>query len=144
MKFSEILSISGQPGLFRYLAQGKSGIIIESLAEGKRMQVSANSRISSLSDIAIYTEAEDMPLAEVFQTMFNSLEGAAALNHKSDINELVTAFEEYLPTYDKYRVRHSDIKKVFQWYNLLQGAGLTQFIETEEAESAEESVSTEE
>lgn len=132
MKFTEVIAISGQPGLFKYLAQGKTGIIIESLSDGKRSQVTANAKVSTLGDIAIYTESEDMPLAEVFQSMSDKLNGGPAISYKSDTKELAKAFEEYLPTYDKYRVRASDIKKVFSWYNLLQGAGMTQFVEKEE------------
>lgn len=137
MKFKEVLAISGQPGLFKYLAQGKSGIIIESLADGKRSQVAASAKVSTLVDIAIYTEGEDMPLAEVFQAMSDKLNGGAAIAHKSDTAALAAAFGEFLPTYDKYRVRASDIKKVFSWYNLLQGVGMTQFVETEETKKEE-------
>lgn len=138
MKFTEVLAISGQPGLFKYLAQGKSGIIIESLADGKRSQVAASAKVSTLGDIAIYTEGEDMPLAEVFQAMSDKLNGGAAVSHKSSTEVLAAAFEEYLPTYDKYRVRASDIKKVFSWYNLLQGSGMTKFVEDPATESTEE------
>lgn len=138
MKFTEVLAISGQPGLFKYLAQGKSGIIIESLADGKRSQVTASAKVSTLGDIAIYTEGEDMPLAQVFQSISDKLNGGAAISHKADTKELAAAFEEYLPTYDKYRVRASDIKKVFSWYNILQGAGMTKFVEEPTEESKEE------
>lgn len=132
MKFSEVLAISGQQGLFKYLAQGKTGIIIESLMDGKRMQVPSNARVSTLNDISMYTEADDVLLATVFQNMSDKLEGGAALSHKAPSEELAEAFADYLPNYDKYRVRQSDIKKVFSWYNILQGAGMTQFVEEEE------------
>ena len=139
MKFSEVLAISGQPGLFKYLAQGKSGIIVESLSDAKRFQINASSKVSTLGDIAIYTEGEDVPLSEVFQSMSDKLTGGAAISHKSATTELATKFEEYLPDYDKYRVRASDIKKVFAWYNILQAIGMTSFIEAEtEEEQAQE------
>lgn len=143
MKFSEILAISGQPGLFKYLAQGKGGIIIESLTDGRRSQVSSSSRVSTLTDIAIYTEGEDKPLSEVFQNMCEMLNGEAALSHKSNPDELTAAFELYLPEYDKYRVRLSDIKKVFQWYNVLQAAGMREFVEAEEEANEEETLTEE-
>lgn len=138
MKFTEVLAISGQPGLFKYLAQGKSGIIVESLADAKRFQINASSKVSTLGDIAIYTDGEDMPLAEVFQSMSDKLEGGAAISHKSSTEDLAAAFAEYLPTYDRYRVRASDIKKVFSWYNLLQATGMTKFIEEKTEETNEE------
>lgn len=138
MKFTEVLAISGQPGLFKYLTQGKSGIIIESLSDGKRSQVTASAKVSTLGDIAIYTEGEDMPLSQVFQAMSDKLNGGPAMSHKSDTKELAASFEEFLPTYDKYRVRASDIKKVFVWYNILQGAGMTNFIEEPAEEKKEE------
>lgn len=139
MKFTEVLAISGQPGLFKYLAHGKSGIIVESLVDGKRSQVTASSKVSTLGDIAIYTDGEDKPLAEVFQAMSDALNGGAAISHKADTRELAAAFAQYLPDYDRDRVRASDIKKVFSWYNMLQSTGMTKFVEepTEET-SAEE------
>lgn len=141
MKFTEVLAISGQPGLFKYLAQGKSGIIVESLSDAKRFQISASSKVSTLSDIAIYTDSEDVPLSEVFQSMSDKLSSGAALSHKSATTELAEKFEEYLPEYDKYRVRASDIKKVFAWYNLLQQTGMTTFVEAE-AEEVQETEET--
>ena len=143
MKFSEVLAISGQPGLFKYLAQGKTGIIVESLSDAKRFQINASSKVSTLGDIAIYTEGEDVPLSEVFQAMSDKLSGGIAISHKSATTELAAKFEEYLPEYDKYRVRASDIKKVFAWYNLLQQTGMTTFVEAEtEAEETQESEET--
>lgn len=143
MKFTEVLAISGRPGLFKYLAQGKSGIIVESLSDGNRFQVDASSKVSTLADIAIYTEAEDMPLSEVFQTISDKLKGGAAIDHKSQTDKLAEAFEEYVPSYDKYRVRASDIKKVFSWYNTLQAAGLSCFVEEEVKEEVKEEIKEE-
>lgn len=137
MKFSEVIAISGQPGLFMYLAQSKAGIIVESLVDKRRFPVSATAKVSSLNDIAIYTESEDMPLSQVFQSMYDKLEGKEAISPKSDIKELVKAFGEYLPTYDKDRVHNSDIKKVFTWYNMLVAYGMTEFVEKEEEQKEE-------
>lgn len=137
MKFSEVIAISGQPGLFMYLAQSKAGIIVESLMDKRRFPVSATAKVSSLNDIAIYTEGEDMPLSQVFQVMSDKLEGKEAINAKSDIKELVKTFGEYLPSYDKDRVHNSDIKKVFTWYNMLVAYGMTEFVEKEEEQKEE-------
>lgn len=137
MKFSEVIAISGQPGLFMYLAQSKAGIIVESLIDKRRFPVSATAKVSSLNDIAIYTEGEDMPLSQVFQAMYDKLEGKEAISAKADIKELVKAFGEYLPSYDKERVHNSDIKKVFSWYNMLVAYGMTEFVQPEEEQTEE-------
>lgn len=137
MKFNEILSIANMPGLYAYLAQGKSGIIVEALTDNRRTVVSSTARVSALSDIAIYTEGEDMPLSEVFQTMSDMLEGKEAISHKSSANELATAFATYIPSYDTDRVRASDIKKVFAWYNLLITNGMTEFVSAEDENEEE-------
>ena len=137
MKFNEILSIASMPGLYAYLAQAKSGIIVEALADNRRIVVSSTARVSALSDIAIYTEGEDMPLAEVFQAMSDMLEGKEAISHKSPSVELAAALATYVPSYDTDRVRASDIKKVFAWYNLLVANGMTEFV-IEEDENEEE------
>lgn len=129
MKFSEIISISGQPGLFKYVAQAKNGIIVESLSDKKRSSVASTSRVSALSDIAIFTEGEEMPLAKVFTAMYERLGGKEALNHKSEPAKLAAAFAEYLPVYDRERVHASDLKKVFMWYNILVSEGMTTFEE---------------
>lgn len=138
MKFNEILSIAGQPGLYRFLTQGKAGIIVESLADQRRFPVSANAKVSSLTDIAIYTETEDRPLSEIFQTMYEKLGGKEALDAKSSPEELAKALEQFIPDYDKERVHKSDIKKLFSWYNLLVANGMTQFVEEETEEQQEE------
>lgn len=141
MKFSEILSISEKPGLFKYLAQTNNGIIVESLIDAKRFPVSSTARVSTLIDIAIYTEGEDMPLADIFQIMHDKLEGKQSISHKSSAKELVNTFVDFIPSFDRDRVHTSDLKKVFQWYNLLQAAGMTDYNseleDTEEEESAE-------
>ena len=137
MKFSEVLAIAGQSGLYKYLAHGKNGIIVESLADGRRFPVPSSAQVSALRDISIYTELEDKPLSEVFETMFEKLEGKPALSHKSAPAELAAAFAEYLPDYDQARVHASDIRKVFMWYNILQGTGMTEFVEKEEEAPAE-------
>ena len=142
MKFSEILSISGQSGLFKYVAQANNGIIVESLVDAKRTAIPSNAKVSALIDIAIYTDGEDLPIADIFQTMFDKLEGKQSIDHKSASNLLVTAFSDFVPTFDTDRVHTSDLKKVFQWYNLLQAAGMVDF--NSELKDVEEEETTEE
>ena len=131
MNFKDILAISGQSGLYKFVAQSRNGIIVESLANGTRSCASASARVSALSEIAIFTEGEDMPLAKVFQNIYEKQGGKEAISPKSTPEELKRFFAEVLPEYDRDRVHVSDMKKVVAWYNLLIAAGVTQF-ETEE------------
>lgn len=114
-----ILSISGQPGLFKQITQGKNSIIVESLLTGKRMPAFITSRISALQDVAIYTADEEEQLIEVFISLFEYSEGKTILSSKSSKEEMIEVFVAVLPNYDDERVYISDIKKVIAWYNLL-------------------------
>ncbi|HXK81897.1 MAG TPA: DUF5606 domain-containing protein [Bacteroidales bacterium] len=114
-----ILSISGQPGLFKQITQGKNNIIVESLVTGKRMPAFITARISALQDVAIYTTGEEKPLVEVLINLFKNSEGKQVLGSKSDKDEMIALFAEVLPDYDSEKVYVSDIKKIFSWYNLL-------------------------
>ncbi len=135
MELSEILAISGQPGLFKYVAQSQRGVIVESLIDGKRMNASATSRVSALTEISMFTEGEDIPLAEVFTRIYAHTGGKEAISPKSTPEQLKAAFAEVLPEYDRDRVHVSDIKKCFSWFNILVGAGFTEFkLPTEESE----------
>jgi hypothetical protein len=136
-----ILSISGQSGLFKMVAEAKNNIIVESLDTQKRMPVYSTSKVSALEDIAIYTETSDVPLKDILKAISEKEEGGIALSHKSSGGELKKYFEEVVPDYDKDRVYVSDIKKVLQWYNTLQGKDMLDFTEVEE--DTEEAVSTE-
>lgn len=135
MELQDILAIAGQPGLFKYVARSNNGVIVESLIDQKRMNASGTSKISSLAEIAIYTEAEDMPLWKVFQSIFAHTEGKEAISPKADAAQLKKYFTDVLPDYDRDRVHISDIKKVFAWYNILVGAGMTDFTVEEEPEN---------
>ncbi len=128
----DILSISGYGGLFKFISQGRTGIIVESLEDKKRMNASATAKISALEDIAIFTDTEDIPLKDVFKAIFEKEDGGAAINHKSSANELKAYFEEVLPDYDRDRVYVSDIKKVLNWYNTLHKFEMLNFDEEEE------------
>ena len=114
-----LLAIAGQRGLFKVVSQAKNSIIVESLLDGKRLPAYATSRISALEDISIYTEEEDVKLAEVFKAIYVKENGGKAIDVKSSGQELKKYFEAVLPTYDKDRVYVSDIKKVLGWYNIL-------------------------
>ena len=127
MELKEILAISGQPGLYKYVAQSTRGVIVESLLDGRRMNASAQSRVSALSEISMFTEGDDIPLADVFTRIYEHAGGKEAISPKSSPEELKAAFAEVLPEYDRERVHVSDIKKCFAWYNTLLQAGFTEF-----------------
>ncbi len=126
-----ILAISGQPGLFKVISEGRNSVIVESLLTGKKSTAYASAKMSTLEDIAIYTLNEDIPLKEVFKKIAEKENGGAALAAKSSNEELKDYFETILPQFDKERVYVSDIKKVIQWYNLLQEKEMLNFEATE-------------
>ena len=129
-----ILAISGQPGLFKLLAESKNNIIVESLETGKRMPAYSTTKISALEDIAIYSDTEDVPLKEVLKAIYEKEDGEKSISHKSSGNELKNYFEEVLPNYDRERVYVSDIKKVILWYNILQEKEMLDFSEDVESD----------
>ncbi len=135
MDLSKILSIAGKPGLFEMVSQSKSGLIVESLTDGRRIPAFSHERISSLEEISLFTDVDDVPLREVFQILFKREEGKKTISHKSSANELKELMEEILPNYDKERVYVSDIKKLINWYNLLVEKG---FIDMEEPKESEQ------
>ncbi|MBR5055586.1 MAG: DUF5606 domain-containing protein, partial [Bacteroidales bacterium] len=108
----KILSISGEHGLFRYLAQAKAGLIAENLESGKRATFGAHARVSALADIAIYTETEELPLKEVLRRMVDKLKGAEAISAKSDARQIEKFFAEIVPDYDADRFYVSHMKKI--------------------------------
>ncbi|MCH2225208.1 MAG: DUF5606 domain-containing protein [Crocinitomicaceae bacterium] len=123
MDLSGIISISGRPGLYKVITQGKNSIIVESLIDGKRFPAYATDRISALDDISIYTLEGDTPLKEIFSDIYTKEDGGKAPSHKQDAATLQSYLLEILPDYDEERVYTSDIKKLFQWYNLLLSSG---------------------
>ncbi len=133
-----ILSVSGQSGLYKMIAEAKNNIIVESLETGKRMPVYSNSKVSSLEDIAIYTESDDMPLKEVFKAINDMESGGPAISHKTSNNELKAYFEKAVPSFDKDRVYVSDIKKVILWYNTLLEKDMLDFSEEEDSSDEQE------
>ena len=142
MSLEKILTISGKPGLYQLQNQTRSGFLATSLVDGKKISVSAKQNVSILSEIAIYTLTEELPLSEVFIKISNKENGGEAISHKSTRDELEEYFFGILPDYDEDRVYPSDIKKVVQWYNLLTKHGVINFkkesTEASEANSEEE------
>lgn len=131
-----ILSIAGKPGLYALVSRGNRMLIVEALETGKRVPAYANDRITSLNDIAIYTEDEEVPLLDVLEAVKKKENGAeTAFNFKkASKEELFSYFEEVLPKFDQDRVHPSDIKKLLSWYNLLVKSGNTDFAEETQEE----------
>ena len=138
MELDKILSISGKPGLYELKAQTRGGFVAESMLDGKKISVNMRHNVSLLSEIAIYTYTEEVPLREIFQKMKEKENGGESINHKESKQKLESYFREVLPEYDEDRVYVSDIKKIIQWYNLLVSKGITDFEKPEEEKSDEE------
>ena len=133
MSFQKILAISGKPGLFELKIQTRTGFVAESLLDGKKVTVGMRSNVSLLSEIAVYTYTEEVRLAEVFKAIATKENDGLALSHKESDATLREYFRTILPEFDEDRVYTSDIKKILNWYNLLQPKGYV----TVEALSAE-------
>lgn len=138
MNLDKILAISGKPGLYELKAQTRTGFVAESLTDKKKISVSLRHNVSILSEIAIYTYAEEVPLREVFQKIQAKENGEKTIGHKENKKVLEAYFREILPEYDEDRVYGSDIKKVIQWYNLLIENKVTDFSEKEDTEVKKE------
>ena len=142
MNVEKILTIAGKPGLFALKLQTRSGFLAESLLDGKKITVGLRSNVSLLSEISMYTYTEEKPLVEIMRAIaIKENEGPTSVSHKEDNAKLVAYFQEVLPDYDEDRVYASDIKKLLNWYNILQAKGMVSKVEsTAEApvENAEE------
>ena len=141
MNLEKVLSISGKPGLYELKLQTRSGFVAESLSDGKKISVSLKNNVSLLSEISMYTYTEEKPLSEIMRTIaIKENEGPTAVSHKEDTAKLIAYFKEILPDYDADRVYASDIKKVLNWYGILQAKGMVSKIEPSEdkIENAEE------
>ena len=136
---SKILAISGQSGLYLYISQARNGAIVEALSDKKRSSVGMTSKITSLADISIYTDDEEVKLQDVFVSMKEVLGEADAPSSKSSADELKALFEKALPAYDRDRFYVSHMKKVVDWYNNLKKYASLDFVNPEEEseESAE-------
>lgn len=129
---TKILSISGQNGLYLYVSQARNGAIVEALTDKKRTVFGMNSKITSLADISIYTDDEEVKLQQVFLNMKEVLGDADAPSAKSRPEELKALFEKALPTYDRDRFYVSHMKKVVEWYNFLKKYASLDFVNPEE------------
>ncbi len=138
MELKDILAISGQPGLYKYVARSQRGVIVEALADGKRMNAALSSKMSALTEISMFTENEDIALAEVLTRIYAHTAGKEAISHKESPEKIKEYMAAVLPEYDRERVHVSDMKKLFQWYNILVAAGMTEFKLPEEEQPAEE------
>jgi hypothetical protein len=139
MALEKILSVAGKPGLYKLITQTRSGFVAESLLDGKRISVGLRSNVSVLSEIAIYTLEEELPLRAVFLKIQEKENGGkTSVGHKEDKLKLEEYFFEVLPNYDEDRVYASDIKKIIQWYNILVDKDIADFSENEKEPSPEE------
>lgn len=124
MNLEGIISVSGKPGLYKVVSKRKNGLIVESIPEKKKLNIFALDKVSALEDISIYTYDDDIPLKEVYKSLFELENGKASIDSTESGDKLRAKMEEVLPDFDQDRVYSSDLKKLFQWYNLLISADL--------------------
>lgn len=141
----DILSISGHSGLYKLVAQSSKSIIVESLETHQKMPVYFTSKVSALEDIAIYTDDEEVPLAQVFEKIYKmENKGETSVSAKSANEDIKDYFGDVLPDYDKERVYVSDMKKVISWYNILLKQNMLNFEEEKKEEAPTEPIKAEE
>jgi hypothetical protein len=119
MDLKDIISISGKSGLFSTVGKSKNNVIVESIIDKKRFPIFNTNRISALSDISIYTYEEEVLLSDIYRKIYESNDGKPTIDYTEGTEKLRAKLEEFVPNYDKEQVYNSDIKKLFQWYNLL-------------------------
>ena len=135
---TKVLAISGQSGLYLYVSQARNGAIVEAMSDGKRSSVGMTSKLTSLADISIYTDDEEVKLQQVFLNMKEVLGDADAPSAKSAPEELKALFEKALPAYDRDRFYVSHMKKVVEWYNHLKKYASLDFVNPDEEVSEQE------
>lgn len=135
MDLKDIISISGKSGLFSVVGKSKNNVIVESIIDKKRFPIFNSNKISALSDISIYTYDEEILLSDIYRKIFESNDGKKTIIHTEDISKLRKKLEEFVPNYDKEQVYNSDIKKLFQWYNILHD---TKNLKLKKAESVKD------
>ncbi len=141
----KILSISGRPGLYKLVSYGKNMLLVEELADGHRFPVHSRERVMSLGDISIFTTSEDLPLSQVMENIGKKFDNKAIdAKAYSTPDQLHEFFGSVLENWDPDRVHNSDIKKIISWYNILIGAGITDFTAKEEEEPNTEDAPAEE
>lgn len=135
---TKILAVSGQHGLFEYVAQARNGVIAESLSDRRRTVLGATSRISTLADISIYTSEGEMKLADVFLAVNKALDGADAPSSKAPEKEVVALFEKAVPDYDADRFYVSHMRKILDWYSQIVKYASLDFVKEEEEKTDDE------
>jgi hypothetical protein len=135
MDLSGIISVTGMSGLYKVISQTKSGLIVESLTDGKRLPVYSTSKLSSLDDISIYGQGDDIPLKNILRSIRDSKSGTSVPTSKDSNDVIKAAFAEFVPEFDEDRVYASDMKKVFVWYTLLNEKGLLVEVESDSDET---------
>ena len=140
MTLDKILAIAGKPGLFQLKIQTRTGFVAESLIDGKKITVGLKSNVSLLSEISVYTYTEEKPLTGIMRTIAIKEDNGPAISHKEENSKLIDYFLEVLPDYDQDRVYPSDIKKILNWYNMLQAKGL---VSKEEQKKEEDNLNIE-
>jgi len=135
----KIVSISGKPGLYKVISQGKNMLIVESLSDKKRLPAHSTDKVVSLGDVSMFTESGDKPLSEILESMKTKENGGmASIDSKADAQSLRTYFTDIVPDFDRDRVYPTDIKKLIQWYNLLIETENTDFLTKEEESDQKE------
>ncbi len=135
MDLSRIIAISGKPGLYLVVAQSPNSIIVENVENGRRMPAFASNKISALEDITMYSIDEDVPLSDIIQKLYDKNDGKEAFSHKDDVKKLRDELDTVLENCDHDRIYDADVRKLFQWFNLLQKSGVLK-TRVEEAEKA--------
>ena len=138
MKITEVLAIAGKPGLYKVIASSAKNLVVESMTDGKRTSVPGSTRVSSLSDITMYTHSEDVSLKDILNNMHKKAKGEAAPGHNSSsASEIKDFVDSVVADLDHNRIYNSDLKKLVQWYNILLTKDAFP-LETEEEEKSEE------
>ncbi|MBI3134327.1 MAG: DUF5606 domain-containing protein [Bacteroidetes bacterium] len=138
MDLKGIIAIAGKPGLYKVAAQGRANIIVQSLENDKKFPAFASDKISALDDISIYTYEKDVPLVEVYTLLAEKENFGKSIDHKEEPKKLRAYLVTFLPDYDAERVYDTDVKKLFQWYNLLVEKGLISKEKAAEAKKIKE------
>ena len=144
MNLEGIISITGKPGLFKIISQGNNVVIVENLEDKKRMPMTAQYQANSLDEIRIYTIEDTTPLSNIFDIIAKKENAKQSISHRSDKEDLIKYFEDILPNYDVERVYISDIKKVIQWYNTMQAAGLIKLAQAEKKTTRKKAITKKE
>jgi hypothetical protein len=140
MNLKDILAISGEGTLFKFIAQGKNAVIVENLETGRRVSAGGTAKVSALDEIAIFTTGEDIPLGKVMDMIWEKENGGETISHRLPDGDLKKYFAEALPDFDQNRVYTSDIRKVLHWYNILHKLNLLVKEEEKKEESEPEAV----